>query len=176
MKTTIKNNRRLFGGNENHSIAKELNTAYENGFRFMCEGNYRTLKTTDPWSGMPDTTSDIFGFTTKEEAEAFALTQKWVFNKDIHATVYEIPAHTMTWDEVREAEKAAEEAKKVKKLEREIARAEAEGMTLEEYRAEKKRIKTIKALKKEIEECKKELEALERKLARKETDLKELEG
>ena len=107
MKTMIKSNWGLGFGN--HNIAEELNAAYEAGFRYMCEGNYRTTNGTDPWSGMPNTTSDVFAFTTKEEAEAFALAQEWVFNKDIHAKVYEIPAHTMNWDEVREAEKAAEE-------------------------------------------------------------------
>ena len=49
-------------------------------------------------------------------------------------------------------------------------------MTLEEYRAEVKRTKKIKALKREIENRKAEIEALKEELAEREAYLKKLEG
>lgn len=135
-----------------HAVrAAEMDAAYAEGFRYICEGNYRTTDTTDPWTGMPYETCDVFVFTDKAEAEAFAATQKMVFNNN-HAEVFGIPEHTKTWEE-REAERETErEAEKAKKLAKEIAKAEAAGMTLEQYREEKKAQAKMKRYKKEIEE------------------------
>ena len=173
MKTTIKTRWGL--GLNNHSIAEELNTAYKAGFRYMCEGNYRITNGIDAWSGMPNTTSDVFGFTTKEEAEAFALTQEWVFNKDSHPTVYEIPAYTMNWNEVKENEKVIKEAKKAERLAKEKAKAEAIGMTIEEYRKDKAKKATITRYKKETERMKKEIKEMKKEIERMEKYIKENE-
>lgn len=154
---------------DNNSIAEELNKAYKEGFRFITEGNYRITKGTDPWSGMPNTAQDIFVFKKKEEAEAFAKEQKWVFNKEIHAPIYEIPAHTKTWEELREEEAKAKAEKKAKEAARLKAKAEKEGLTVEEYRAKKNKERNITRVKNEIEE-------LEKELKRKKAYLKKLEG
>ena len=71
----------------NKETMKDL---YKIGYRFYCDGDYTTTNTIDPWSGMPDVTRNTYFFDTKEEAEAFAITQRWIFNPDIHATVYAI--------------------------------------------------------------------------------------
>lgn len=145
--------------------AEEKNALYKAGYRYIAEGDYRITKGTDPWSGMPNTTNNIYAFTDKAEAEAFAVTQIWVFNPNIHATVEELPEHTETWDEFREKEAK----KKAERKAREAAKAAEAGMTVEEYRAEKKRLANIKKIKKEIE-------TLKAVLAKAEADLKKLEG
>ena len=72
-------------------ISKEImKDLYKMGYRFYCGGDYKTANTIDPWSGMPDVIQNTYFFDTKEEAEAFAVTQRWIFNSDIHATVYEL--------------------------------------------------------------------------------------
>lgn len=82
-------------------VAEELNEAYEEGYRFACEGNYETYGN-DPWSGMPNVSSDVFLFTDYAEAKQFAVTQVWPFNKNLTSKVVEIPAHTKTWKEMME--------------------------------------------------------------------------
>lgn len=148
--------------------AEEKNILYEEGFRYLVEGNYRCTSMIDPRSGMPDTTHDIFAFTDKTEAEAFAIKQKWIFNKEIHADVKQIPEHSKTATEIQEekAKKVAE--KKAKKEANEAAKATAAGMTIAEYRAERKRIALAKRLTREIAE-------LEAELNRKRALLKTLE-
>jgi hypothetical protein len=39
---------------------------------------------------MPEVDSNTYFFDNRAEAEAFAMTQRWIFNPDIHANVYEI--------------------------------------------------------------------------------------
>ena len=138
--------------------AEMLNDLYEKGYRFITEGNYKVLKTYDAWSGMPNVEQSLFAFDDKEEAEAFAKTQKWVFDKSIHPTVKEIPEHTETWEESKAREEKAKAERKARKEANELKKATALGMTVAEYRAEKKRIAIEKELKKEIAELEKELE------------------
>lgn len=143
--------------NENTATPATLNNAYAEGYRFYCEGNYRTLNTIDHWSGMPNTENDLFFFNDKEEAEGFAKTQTWVFNKNVTAEVYEIPEHTKTWEERKaevEAKKAEEKAKRAKA---EAKKAEALGLTVEEYKKEKARKTKIRKAEKEIARLEKEL-------------------
>ena len=137
--------------------AAERNTLYKKGYRFFCKGDYKTLETTDPWSGMPNTTHNIYVFTDKEEAETFAKTQKWVFNPNVTSEVYEIPEHTETPEEfkARQAKIKAERKAKKEAKEREIA--EKAGMTLEEYRKEKAKKAQITRIKNEIERLEEEL-------------------
>ena len=68
----------------------EMKNFYQAGFRFYCDGDYRTTKDIDPWSGMPEVDSNTYFFDNRAEAEAFAMTQRWVFNPEVHAHVHEI--------------------------------------------------------------------------------------
>lgn len=139
--------------------AEMLNELYEKGYRFITEGNYKVLKSCyDAWSGMPCVEKSAFAFDNREEAEAFAKTQKWVFDKSIHPMVKEIPAHTETWEEREAREEKTKAERKARKEANELKKATALGMTVAEYRAEKKRSAIEKELKKEIEELEKELE------------------
>lgn len=140
--------------------AEVLNTAYAEGYRFMCNGDYATTSGLDPWSGMPNTTQNAYFFDNREEAEAFAVKQVWVFNKDIHADVYEIPEHTETRAE-REAREAKEKAEKeARKLARDTAKAEAEGMSVEAWRKRQKELAKAWSYRKEAEHMKAEIERL----------------
>ena len=68
----------------------EMKNFSQAGFRYYCDCDYRTTENIDPWSGMPEVESNTQFFTDKAEAEAFAITQRWVFNPEVHAHVYEI--------------------------------------------------------------------------------------
>lgn len=162
---TLKNAKLGFG---NHDIANELNAAYVEGYRFMTQGEYERAGTTDPWSGMPDFTNSTFLFTTKEEAEAFAETQNLPFTSG-HPHVFEILPHTETWEEIHEQEKIKAEAKKAKAAATEARKAAKAGMTVEQYRKEKRKQANIRKAKREIER-------LEAELAETKKWLAELEG
>lgn len=141
--------------NKNYIGAEFRNAMYAEGYRYYVRGNHRVLPTTDPWSGMPDVESDTVFFTDKAEAEAYAKTQIWVFNPDITATVNTLKEHEETMEETHaRLQREAEEAK-AKKLAKETAKAEAMGMTLDEY----KKFKTLKARKAKLAKKIAELEA-----------------
>lgn len=149
--------------------AKEKNDLYKAGYRYIVEGDYKILDSIDAWSGMPNTTNNIYAFTDKAEAEAFAVTQTWVFNSEVHARVEELPEHTKTWDEIREEKDKARAERKAKREANEAKKAADAGMTVEEYKAERKRINLVKRVTKEIAK-------LEAELVRKKALLKEIEG
>lgn len=149
--------------------AKEFNEVYAEGYRFMCDGDYTTSKSIDPWSGMPEVEQNAYFFDTYEEAEAFAEKQKWVFNPDIHSTVYKVPEYTETWEEVKARQEAEKAAKKAKRAAAEKAKADAAGMTVEEYKKAKAKKATISRLEKEIAE-------MEKELARKKSVLEKMRG
>ena len=146
--------------------AKLTNEMYARGFRFYCEGDYEVLDSTDPWSGMPNTTHNLYFFDNKEEAEAFASTQTWVFNSDIHATVKEVPKHRETWEEYVARVEKEKADRKAKQTANEEKKAKEAGLTIEEYKAEKKHQSKVKRLEKEIESLKEELARKEKELAR----------
>ena len=133
----------------------------------MCDGDYETCDTIDPWSGMPDVTQNAYFFDNREEAEAFAAKQIWSFNPDIHADVYKVPEYTKTWAELEAEEAAKKAARKAKREATEKAKAEAAGMTVEEYRAEQNRQRLVRTLEKEIAELEKELARKKALLAKK---------
>lgn len=143
---------------------EKRNELYAQGYRYIVDGDYQTLNTTDPWSGMPDTTNNVYAFTDKTEAEKFAVTQIWVFNKDIHAKVKELPKHTETWQEFSERYAKEKAEAKAKKEAKEAQKAANAGMTLEEYRKAKAHEKAKRKLEKEIAE-------LEADLAKKKAEL-----
>lgn len=154
------------------SIATELNEAYAEGYRFACEGNFDTYGT-DPWSGMPNVSRDVFLFSDYAEAEQFSHSQIWPFSGEPMDTVIEIPPHTETWEEKRVKEEKAKAERKAKKLAKDTAKAEALGMTLEEWKKMKSLERTLKGvnnhiaeLEKELAEAKIEAEELAKKLAK----------
>lgn len=155
--------------NKSFINAEEKNNLYKVGYRYIVEGDRRILDSTDPWSGMPNTTNNIYAFTDKTEAEAFAVTQVGLFNPTIHARVEELPEHTKTWTEIVEEEAKKKAERKAKREATEAKKATEAGMTVEEYRAERKRIALAKRVANEIAE-------LEAELARKKALLKKLEG
>lgn len=155
--------------NEEVLRAETKNELYKAGFRFCVKGDYTIAEGTDPWSGMPNTTNNYYAFTDEQEAALFAAGQVWVFNPSVHARVEVLPEHTETWEEA-EARRANEKAnRQAKKAANEAQKAAKAGMTVEEYKAEKKRAALVKKVTKEIAELKAEL-------ARKEALLRKLEG
>ena len=70
--------------------ANEMKNFAQAGFRYYCDCDYRATKKIDPWSGMPEVESNTCFFSNKAEAEVFAITQRWVFNPEVHAKVHEI--------------------------------------------------------------------------------------
>jgi len=149
----------------NYLSAEEKNNLYALGYRYYCDGNYRTLSTTDPWSGMPNTDNDTFAFDNKKEAEAFAKAQIWVFNPDSHATVHAIPEHTETWEE-RDLRYAREKAEKAaKKAAKEAKKAASMGMTVEEMKRAESRKRLKRKLENEIAELEEALADKKKKLA-----------
>ena len=155
--------------------AEIMNTAYAEGYRFMCNGDYATTGGTDSWSGMPNTTQNAYFFDNREEAEAFAVKQIWVFNSDIRADVYEIPEHTETKAE-RKAREAKEKAEKeAKKLARDTVKAEAEGMSVEAWRERQKELAKARRYRKEAEGMKAEIERLKAEIEWRERRALEIE-
>ena len=148
--------------------AEEKNNLYKAGYRYIVKGDHRTIDSIDPWSGMPNTTNNIYAFTDKAEADAFAVTQLWGFNPNIHEKAVELPAHTKTLAEINEEEAKKKAERKAKRKANEAKKAAEAGVTVEEYRANRKRINLTKRLKREIAE-------LETLLAQKKDLLKKLE-
>ncbi len=149
---------------KNFANAETKNALYLEGYRFLVEGDYKIAEGLDPSSGMPNVDYNLYAFTNKEEAEAFAKKQNWVFNENVHAKVKEIPNHTETTEEMFARLEREKEERKAKKEAREKAKAEEKGMTLEEYKAFKKREKEIKTLESKIVETKAELEKMEKRM------------
>ncbi|MBQ9213730.1 MAG: hypothetical protein IJ150_07310 [Bacteroidales bacterium] len=136
--------------------AEENNQAMEEGYKYFVRGDFETLDSTDPWSGMPNVKKNIHLFDNKENAEKYAEKQTWPFNDEIHGEVIELERlETKAEREEREAKEKAE--KEARKLARDTAKAEAEGMTVEEWRAEQKRLAKIKKVEAEIKELETEI-------------------
>lgn len=157
MKMVIKNETVRFGFNHCRNFAEKLNEAYAQGYRFACDGDYKECGIMDPWSGMPEITQNVYLFDTREEAEAFAINQKWPFS-GISAEVFELPPHVTSWKELLEAEEKKEAEKKARKAAKEAAKAAAAGLSVEEYTERKK--KAAKARRYENEAASMEAEIL----------------
>lgn len=104
---------------------------------------------------------------TAEEAGKKAEADGYVVNYGYIKSIEELDAMKKAFEEELKAEAQKKAERKAKAKAREEWKAREAGMTVEEYRAEKKRVKLIKNLNKEIEELKAEL-------ARKEALLKKL--
>lgn len=104
---------------------------------------------------------------TAEEAGKKAEADGYVVNYGYIKSLEELEAMKNADREYWEAEEKKKAERKARAKAREAERAREAGMTVEEYRAEKKRLKLIKDVTKEIE-------ALKAELARKEALLKKL--
>lgn len=111
---------------------------------------------------------------TPEEAVKLAQKDGYVVNKEYVKTVAELEAEAAKWQAYFEAERAKEEAAKARKIAREAEKAEAMGLTVEEYKRYKKDKAIAKKLPAEIAECEAEIERLKKEIARKRNYLEEL--
>lgn len=111
---------------------------------------------------------------TPEEAVKLAQKDGYVVNKEYVKTVAELEAEAAKWQAYFEAERAKEEAAKARKIAREVEKAEAMGLTVEEYKRYKKDKAIAKKLPAEIAECEAEIERLKKEIARKRNYLEEL--
>ena len=160
------------GGSRFLLSAEENNEMMEQGYKYMVEGDWETLNSTDPWSGMPNTTSNLHFFTDYDEAKEYADAQTWVFCHDIHGTVEELKREeTRAEREEREAREAEE--RKARKIARDLAK----GITPEKRKAMnnlKRHEGTVKALEAEIERLKAELEVEKKIVARKTEEIERM--
>lgn len=152
--------------NKSFLQAEDKNNLYEAGYRYIVQGDYKILDSIDPWSGMPNVANNIYAFADKAEAEAFAVTQIWVFNPDVHARVEELPEHTKTWAETLEEEAKKKAERKAKREADEAKKAAEAGMTVEEYEYKTvcKRLSNIRKIKNKIIETEAELSRLTNRL------------
>lgn len=93
---------------------------------------------------------------SKEEAFKKAEAEGYVVNECVR-TLEEVEAEEKKAEERIEAERVKRENAKARKLANEIKKAEAEGMTLEEYRKAKNHKAHIKRVENEIAKLEKEL-------------------
>jgi len=145
-------------------VDAELNNKmYAMGYKFYCHGDFKVLDSIDPWSGMPNVDSNTYFFDTEEEANAFAKANLYPFS-NTPAVVRKLEEHLDTWEEKKAKEEKARTEAKAKRLAKETAKAEALGMSLEDYKAMMKKERKIKALKKNIVNLESELEELKAEL------------
>ena len=111
---------------------------------------------------------------TPEEAAKMAEAEGYVVHKEYVKTVAELEAKAAEWEAHLAAERAKEEAAKARKTAREAEKAEAMGLTVEEYKRYKKDKAIAKKLPAEIAECEAEIERLKKAIARKLNYLDEL--
>lgn len=94
-----------------------------------------------------------------------------IINKNFVQTVEEAKAEREAWIKAsKEAERKEEERRKKireRKQQKELEKAQAAGMTVEEYKKEQSRQRSIKRLENEITQLKKELAKKERQLKEK---------
>lgn len=150
--------------NDSFIFAEDYNSFLEQGFKFCVKGDWEYLDSIDPWSGMPNAQGKIHFFTDRAEAEAYAKTQHLEFNQFVHPDVEEM-SHKETCAECEARIAAAEKARADKKKQREVEKANALGMSLEEYQAFKKEESKKKRYAREIASMKKEIAELEKQIA-----------
>lgn len=155
----------------NEDISAELNNALlEEGYNWCVRGELKGI--TIDFYGESYSYKNFY-FNNEEEAEEFCKEQ----NKKYPQLGYKISVEKVKrwptledWANLIREEEKAKEDKKQKRLENEIKKATARGLTLEEYRSKKAeerkakaRVKRIQEIKEEIAKLTKELEELEKK-------------
>lgn len=102
-----------------------------------------------------------------EEAVKMAEAEGYMVNKNYVKTVAELEAEEAARKAYIDAEIAKEKAAKARKAAREAEKAEAMGMTVEEYKTYKKKVALLKKLPKEITEVENEIKRLTAEIERK---------
>lgn len=102
-----------------------------------------------------------------EEAVKMAEVEGYMVNKNYVKTVAELEAEEAARKAYIDAEIAKEKAAKARKAAREAEKAEAMGMTVEEYKTYKKKVALLKKLPKEITEVENEIKRLTAEIERK---------
>lgn len=143
--------------------AEVNNEMLENGFIYMVSGDYYSNRY-DSRDGMPVVDGYTHFFTDKEEAEAYAKTQFWFFNSKEQSTV-DIVVRRETHKEYEERLEREKKERAEKRANKEKAKADALGMTVEEYKIYKKVENTKKRYAREIEEMEEEIERLKAVIA-----------
>lgn len=111
---------------------------------------------------------------TAEEAIKLAEKEGYVVNKGYVRTLAEIEAENARRIAEAEAKAAKEKASKERKMAREAEKANALGLTAEEYKRYKKDKAIAKKLPVEIAECEEEMKRLAKEIERKRNYLAEL--
>ena len=148
------------------------NAIIAEGYKFAVDGDLRIVGGTDSWSGMPNTACNLYLFDNREEAEAFAATQKNIFAPSIPAAVWELKI-----EETREERRAREEKEKEERKARKIARDLAKGITPEMRKVMDsiKRHENLKAkYERQIEELKRLIGEEEEIITKKKNELAEM--
>ena len=107
------------------------------------------------------------GAESPEEAVKMAEAEGYMVNKNYVKTVAELEAEEAARKAYIDAEIAKEKAAKARKAAREAEKAEAMGMTVEEYKTYKKKVALLKKLPKEITEVENEIKRLTAEIERK---------
>ncbi len=110
-----------------------------------------------------------------EEAVKMAEAEGYMVNKNYVKTVAELEAEEAARKAYIDAEIAKEKAAKARKAAREAEKAEAMGMTMEAYKAYKKKLAIAKKLPKEIASLEDDIERIKKEITRKKKYLAELE-
>ena len=109
-----------------------------------------------------------------EEAVKMAEAEGYVVNKNYVKTVAEIEAEEAARKAYIDAEIAKVKAAEARKAQREAEKAEALGMTMETYKAYKKKVALVKKLPKEIASLEDDIERIKKEIERKARYLEEL--
>lgn len=96
--------------------------------------------------------------------------------KTVEEIEIEEKERTKKIEQERKEQEEKERKTKEKKLQKELEKAQALGMTVEEYRKEQAKQRSIKRAENEIAKMKKEIEKLKREIAKKEKYIKEKRG
>lgn len=135
--------------------AEVNNELLDNGFKFLVYGDYEFCETMDGSAGM---VGKAHYFDNEEEAKTFAENDK-TFGGCI--------VHNVKHQETEAERIAKEEAKKANKADKENAKAEAMGLTIEEYKAYKKVEEKKKRYAREIAKMREAIAEMEAEINRK---------
>lgn len=144
--------------------AEEFNELYANGYRYHVKGDSHPSHVLDPWSGMPGEDFNRYAFTDKAEAEAYAQSQVYCFNKNLHPDVNLIQEHTETNTEYWERVNREKAERKAKREAKEVQKAKEAGMTVAEYRKAKAYASHVRRVKNQISDLENQLKALKAEL------------
>ena len=147
------------------NISAELNNLLlEEGYKWRVQGELSAISVSFYGESYD---YKYFYFDDEAEAEEFCKEQ----NKKYPQLGYKLSVQeverlytTEDWANWEKEQEKQKEAKKQKRLENEVKKATAQGLTLEEYKAKKAEERKAKAIAKRIEEIKKEIANLTKEL------------